>query len=436
MHTVSLPFHGTPKGSAGDIIQQKGSEFMDYEALLHEILNIGEAMLKSGAEVDRAEDSMYRMCKSYDLISCEVFAIQSNIQATIQPKGGHYLTQIRRVRGTSFNYDRLDYLNNLSRQICRNAPGPKEMHEMYLEVMNRKPQPKLLSHLAAIMGGAGFGVYFGCDFQDALVATLICSLIIVCAGDWLSRRENNLVVYNMVLSFLSAVSILLIAKLGLGNHPDRIILGVSMVLISGLGTTNGIRDVLNHDIIAGILNIANSFLGAIAIACGIGLAMIVLKGAMYEMYIAPDMAVQLISCGLASMGFALFFKAAPRQSACAGIGGLINCACHTLVYQATANNFTATLTGAVFVAGYAYVMSRIHRAPSTIFLTTSVMPIIPGATLFYMMHGFVQADYTFALQQTLKLFQTCLAIAFGFIIIEIITRYISFFANALHHRQE
>lgn len=37
---------------------------MDYEALLHEILNIGEAMLKSGAEVDRAEDSMYRMCKS------------------------------------------------------------------------------------------------------------------------------------------------------------------------------------------------------------------------------------------------------------------------------------------------------------------------------------------------------------------------------------
>lgn len=235
---------------------------------------------------------------------------------------------------------------------------------------------------------------------------------------------------------MSAVSILLIAKLGLGNHPDRIILGVSMVLISGLGTTNGIRDVLNHDIIAGILNIANSFLGAIAIACGIGLAMIVLKGAMYEMYIAPDMAVQLISCGLASMGFALFFKAAPRQSACAGIGGLINCACYTLVYQATANNFTATLTGAVFVAGYAYVMSRIHRAPSTIFLTTSVMPIIPGATLFYMMHGFVQADYTFALQQTLKLFQTCLAIAFGFIIIEIITRYISFFANALHHRQE
>lgn len=134
---------------------------MDYEALLHEILNIGEAMLKSGAEVDRAEDSMYRMCKSYDLISCEIFAIQSNIQATIRPKGGHYLTQIRRVKGTSLNYDRLDYLNNLSRYICHHTPEPAEIHERYLEVMNRKPQPKLLSHLAAIMGGAGFGVYFG-----------------------------------------------------------------------------------------------------------------------------------------------------------------------------------------------------------------------------------------------------------------------------------
>lgn len=409
---------------------------MDYEALLHEILNIGEAMLKSGAEVDRAENSMYRMCQSYDLTGCEIFAIQSNIQATICPKGGHYLTQIRRVKGTSLNYDRLDYLNNLSRYICQNTPDPETIHEKYLEVLNRKPQPKLLSHLAAVMGGAGFGVYFGCDLQDALAAALVCSIVIVWIGDWLARRESNLVVYNMVLSFLSAVSILLMARLGLCSHPDRVILGVSMVLISGLSTTNGIRDVLNHDIIAGILNIANSFLGAIAIACGIGLSMILLKGAMYEMYIAPNMLVQLISCGLASMGFALFFKAAPKQSAFAGIGGLINCACYTLVYQAAASNFAATLAGAVFVAGYAYVMSRVHRAPATIFLTTSVMPIIPGATLFYMMHGFVQADYAFALQQTLKLFQTCLAIAFGFIIIEIITRYISFFAKILHHRQE
>lgn len=83
-------------------------------------------MLRSGAEVDRVEDSMYRMCKSYDIEQCNIFAIQSNIQATIRPTGGSHITQIRRIRSTSFYYERLDYLNNLSRYICQHKPSVED----------------------------------------------------------------------------------------------------------------------------------------------------------------------------------------------------------------------------------------------------------------------------------------------------------------------
>ncbi len=202
------------------------------------------------------------------------------------------------------------------------------------------------------------------------------------------------------------------------------ILGLNMVLISGLGVANGLRDMVDRAYVSGLLNIANSCLGAIAIACGTGLAMLLFKGDMYEMYIAPDVGVQLISCGVASMGFALLFKAAVEQSFYAGIGGLVNCACYLSVQWLGGNEFAAVMAGAAFVAAYAYVMSRIHRAPSTIFLTTSIMPVIPGATLFYLMHGLVQEDYVLASQQTIALAQTCLAIAFGFLIVELITRYL------------
>ena len=404
---------------------------MNYDLLLNEILNIGEQMLKSGAEVDRAEDSMYRMCKSYDIEQCNIFAIQSNIQATIKPKGQAYITQIRRIHSTSFYYERLDYLNNLSRYICQNSPSIEEIHEKYLEVMNRKPQARYLSYLAAIMGGVGFGVYFGCDFSDVLAGIIICAFAEVWVGEWLNRKEQNLVVYNMIISFLSSVLVFLAARLGFGNHPDRIILGLAMVLISGLGTTNGIRDLLDRNIISGIVNIANALLGAVAIACGIGLSMILFGGQMYEMYIAPSLTVQLLSCGIASMGFALFFKAELKQSISAGVGGFFNWACYAAVAELSGSSFAASLAGAVFVAGYSYVMSRVHRAPATIFLTTSIMPIIPGATLFYMMHGFVQADYIQAMEQTILLFQTALAIAFGFMIVGIITRYIRSLAKAI-----
>lgn len=397
---------------------------MDYEILLNEIINIGKEMIKSGAESDRAEDSMYRMLESYGLEQCSVFVIQSDIQATIKPVGGHFITQIRRVHKISFNYDRLDYLNNLSRYICKHKPSIEEIHEKYEEVMNRKQQAAYLKYLSAILGGVGFGVYFGCDLLDTLVAIVICALVEVYFGEILSKKEENMVVYNLLIAFLSASAVFLADKIGLGHHPDRIVLGLSMVLISGLGVTNGIRDVLNRAFLSGIINIANAILGAVAISCGIGLAMILFEGEMYEMYISPSIAVQLISCGLASMGFALLFKAAVKQSLFAGIGGLINCGCYLLVLQNFDNNFAAVLAGATFVAGYAFVMSRIHKAPATIFLTTSIMPVIPGATLFYMMHGFVQKDFAMAAHQTFVLAQTCLAIAFGFLLVEIATRYI------------
>lgn len=397
---------------------------MDYELLLHEIINIGKEMIKSGAESDRAEDSMYRMLESYGMDHCSVFAIQSDIQATIKPINGQFITQIRRIHKISFNYDRLDYLNNLSRYICEHRPSVDEIHEKFEEVMNRKQQAPFLKYVSAILGGVGFGVYFGCDLVDALVATIICALVQVYFGEVISKKENNIVVNNLVLSFASASLVFILGKIGVGHHPDRIILGLSMVLISGLGVTNGIRDTLNKAFLAGIINIANAVLGAVAISCGIGLAMLCFDGFMYEMYIAPSILVQLISCGLASLGFALLFKTSVKQSIYAGIGGLINCGCYLIVLELYNSYFMAVFAGAAFVAGYAFVMSRIHRSPTTIFLTTSIMPVIPGATLFYMMHGFVQKDFALASHQAFVLMQTCIAIAFGFLLVDIVTRYV------------
>ena len=120
---------------------------MDYELLLHEILNIGKEMIKSGAETNRTEDSLYRMLESYDVEHCSVFAIQSDIQATIKPVGGAFITQIRRVHRTGFHYDRLDYLNNLSRYICKNQPYSIIFFIFYI-LVNKQHITFLFKHMS------------------------------------------------------------------------------------------------------------------------------------------------------------------------------------------------------------------------------------------------------------------------------------------------
>jgi uncharacterized membrane protein YjjB (DUF3815 family) len=214
-------------------------------------------------------------------------------------------------------------------------------------------------------------------------------------------------------------------RMGIGTHPDRIMIGIVMLLISGLGITNGIRELLQRDFISGTLNIMNSVLGASGITFGIALAMLLLKGGETDGFILNNsIALQLISCTIACTGFAFLFKIRGRQVTYSGIGAFITWGIYALVYEITPSNFLATLLGAVFVGFYAFAMSRVNKAPSTIFLTASVFPLIPGPNLYYMMYGFVSSNREMIMSEGFVLVETCLAIAFGFLIVDVTTRFI------------
>ena len=109
---------------------------------------------------------------------------------------------------------------------------------------------------------------------------VIASFFVVFLGRKIAKYEGNPFVYNFVISFLVELGIILSVHLGIGDHSGRITIGVVMLLISGLGTTNGIRDLLHKDIVSGFMNILDSILGAGAIAMGIAFAIVILKGVM------------------------------------------------------------------------------------------------------------------------------------------------------------
>lgn len=395
---------------------------MNYNKIVQGILDIGESMLISGAENYRIEDSLYRMCRSYGFVKYDVFVIPSNIQITVETENGDIITQVRHIENADIDFDQLDYMNNLCRYVCSHTPDEEELQKKYQEVKNRPPQHPAAKYFAGIMGGTGFAVFFGCNFKDAIVAVVV-SLMIVVVGKWLEKREGNLFVYNTILSFLSEVIIVLSVRNGFADHPERIMIGIVMLLISGLSTTNGIREILQKDYISGFINIMNSILGAAGIAVGTALAMLVLNDFSAEGFILNhSIPIQLVSCTIACVGFAFWFQIRGKQVIYSGIGAFITWSIYLIVFEIEPSNFLATLVAAIFVAAYAFVMSRINKAPSTIFLTASVFPLIPGPNLYYMMYGCVTRDIPLAFSETVILLATCLAIAFGFNIVDIAAR--------------
>ena len=177
------------------------------------------------------------------------------------------------------NFDRLDYLNNLSRKVCVETPDAPELRKRLDAVLARPEQPKWVHYLAGILGGTGFAVFFNCDLADSLVA-VIASIVIVALGDALGKIENNPLIFNAIISFIVEIFIILSVRLGLGHHAGNITVGVVMLMISGIGFTNGIRDLLHRDTLSGIINISKAVLGATGIAIGIALPILILKGVM------------------------------------------------------------------------------------------------------------------------------------------------------------
>lgn len=397
---------------------------MDYEKILGLILDIGGAMIRSGAETHRVEDSLYRLCASYGFTACNIWVVPSNIQATVTARDGACLTQIRHIRRTGVNFEQLDKLNDLSRHACAEKPGEEELQRRYEAALESAPRPHWIAYLAGVLAGAGFGVFFNCDALDALTA-VGASLLITLLVRALGRREENPLILNFLVSSVAELFILVAVRLGLGHHAGYITVGVVMLLISALGATNGLRDLVHLDTLSGVMNITQSLTGAIGIALGIALPLLLLRGWGDNeiMVLNPNVPVELISCTVACVGFALWFHVKGKQVLFCGLGALLTWAVFLLCLRPTASPFAATFFASVFCGVYAQVMARVNRAPATIFMTVSVFPLIPGAALYYMMYGFVTRDSAFAVSKGAELLLTCFGIVLGFMAVEVANKY-------------
>lgn len=142
------------------------------------------------------------------------------------------------------------------------------------------------------------------------------------------------------------------------------------------------------------------------------------------MELTPNLFVQLVSCTAACVGFAYWFNVKGIQVLYAGVGAFFTWLAYALLYEAGYSNFLATLVGSVFVAAYAQIMARVNKAPATIFQTVCVFPLVPGPNLYYMMYCIVMEEHEQAMSETITLLVTCLGIALGFIVVEILSKHI------------
>lgn len=238
-----------------------------HDRILHELLDIGEALLTSGAEINRVEDTLTRLATAYGAQEVNIFVITSDIILTLLFTDGVEKTQMRRIaRAASPDFERLEKLNALSRRVCAAPISADSLHAAVQQIM-REPPKALIVYLGNIFTAGGFAVFLGGSWLDGLFAGMIGALVCL-----LQRKLfpvfRNAMFFQLLLGLLTGSIICLTCRLTDVFSMEKLSIGVIMLLIPGAALTNAVRDMLIGHTISGLLRLAESLLLALMLAIG------------------------------------------------------------------------------------------------------------------------------------------------------------------------
>lgn len=245
--------------------------------LLNILIQMGEALQNSGAEIYRVEDTLNRIGYARGAEEMNVFVITSSIVITMKMPEEEPLTQTRRLRHSGSNdFVKLEALNELSRQICRSEISIGEFETELHKIMSMRKNDKMIL-LGNILAAASFCIFYGGNLTDCLIAGIIGAAIWA-LEKYLAPMCLNQVAYQIAASFISGLGICLAAKALPVLHMDKIMIGDIMLLIPGLMFTNAIRDVLLGDTISASMRLVEAVLLAAALALGFLAAIWLMRG--------------------------------------------------------------------------------------------------------------------------------------------------------------
>ena len=401
---------------------------MDYHHLLDFATDLGYRLAMCGAETFRVEDTINRILSAYGIES-ETFAITNCLTVSILTDEGIPITRMRRIGHHGNDLDSVEKYNNLSRRICQEKPSP----EIAIQWLNETDKSRIeytlpLKLLGCALGAAGFAVFFGGTFVDALCSGL-CGILVGLVNELMNKWKVNLFFSTIAAAFFMAIPAYAMGSLNIAHNADTVIIGALMILVPGLLFTNAMRDIIFGDTNSGINRIVQVLLIAAAIALGTGAAWNI-SNSLWGIPLPPAPQVYsewilTFASFVGCVGFFILFNIHGFGGFLCALGGVLSYVVYALVLRFTSDYVSAFFYGSIVAALYAEVMARIRKYPAISYLVVSIFPLIPGAGIYYTTNFLVKGDMTAFTQKGMETIATAGAIAVGVLIVSTAMRVIA-----------
>lgn len=400
-----------------------GSKRYEWEERLALVLDIAEQMVISGAEVARTEYSVRRICKSFGAVRTEALSITTSLIVTVYYDEYGSVTQTRRVEKFAYNMDRLEKMNELSREICDKKLSIEDGRKRFSELMAEKYYSFHTQILFFMLIAFTFTLFFGGSIKDALVSSFI-AIIFKYIDEFARKIEINKFIPIVASSLLGGFLAIMAVRAGLADSVGKVSIGDVMLLIPGIMLTNSLRDMFGGDTITGGIRFIEATLIAIMIAVGFSASSKFYEEIFSSVVVSTvrewpawiTIITALVTSFFGSIGYACTFNIRAKRLVAAGFGGLIGWAAYLITGCFMFSEPMKYFVAALVINIYAEIMAVTEKAPSTVFLVSAIMPLVPGGMLYRTMRFAVTKEWGDFGKLGVETLSIALALALGMLI--------------------
>lgn len=247
----------------------------DLKRIIKIAMQTGKLMLENGAETYRVEDTVQRMIESHGNALVNVFVIPTGIMLSVVYEDD-VLTLLERAKPEGIDLERIDRANEFSRRFTTQNMSLESAENELLLVLETPKFSKMIRILASGMAGGFFVLLFGGSTLEFVLAYL-ASFLTIFITDKIDSKHLNFFIKNIIGGFVATLSsilfVLIIRAFDLTAAVNMVIIGPLMMLVPGVSLTNGIRDLISGELLAGSAKIMEALFIAIALAFGVGIVL-------------------------------------------------------------------------------------------------------------------------------------------------------------------
>ncbi|RPE00223.1 threonine/serine exporter [Aureibaculum marinum] len=240
------------------------------------LLEISSILMVSGANTNRVDLNIDRFasvlnCESYSLISQKTI-----ILTVIDKETRKNCTKVKNLPSHKIDFTVISSVSKASWNAISQGWSLSQISDEIKLIQQQKRYPRLVVLVAVSFAGAGFCKIFGGDYINLLIAfvsTFFGMLMLQTAH----KREFNPYISVSLASLTASVLASFGVYFNLGTQPEATLATSILFLVPGVALINSFTDLLDKNVLNGMVRFANGMMTVLAIALGLFVAMLIFQ---------------------------------------------------------------------------------------------------------------------------------------------------------------